>query len=184
LNKKSIGLISTLFCLAILVVPVLAIGPRKAEEVGNNPNLTLADSRILVNHRGEASGIIYTWYTTKGFWEKWSFFDANDGQGKSNNVIEFDISTAIQYSADRAAFLIDAPTFNENKWIYLSYDGEPDSFQLADPMGLSHGAVWWFYFFNYYDETDPPTIPIAVSIANAMASAYPNGAYWSYNFVK
>ena len=183
MNKKILSLVSTILFTVLLIGPVIAVGPTNPTAIEKNENLEIVEGRIGArNYRGEAAGVIASWYTSRGFWEKWRFFDARDGSGKSNNALEGNFVTLGQYSSDKDAFEIGEPTVNENKWIYMSPEGS--GAQFPTPSGTLHGMVWWLYFLSYFDETDPSTLPYAISKANEIANKFPEGAYWSYDFVK
>jgi hypothetical protein len=182
MNKKILSLVSTILFTVMLIGPVIAIGPTNPTAIEKNENLVIVEGHIgAKNYRGEASGTLASWYTSGGFWEKWKFFDAREGSGKLNNAIEGNFATFGQYSSDKDDFEIGEPTVNENKWIYMSPEGS--GVQIPSPFG-THGMIWWLYFLSYADENDPSTLPYALSKANEMANTYPEGAYWSYDFVE
>jgi hypothetical protein len=170
--KKATVLI---FALALLmmsavVAPAMAIGPWEALEVGNNPNLWVALG-ALHNSRGEAVGVV-VWTEISGVSLKWSFFDTVSGQGKANNAIVATLSTLAQFSADLNAYMNGEPTVNENKWIIMSPDGSGN--QYFHPTYGWHGTIWWLFYIGSGSS----------SIASYVASLYPNGVYWMYNFIQ
>lgn len=159
-----------IFALALLmmfmtVAPAIAIGPWQAWEVGNNHNL-FVNLGALHNTRG-GSGTPVLWVETSGFWQKWSFFDALSGQGKANNAIAATYPTLMQFLADWNAYMNGEPTVNENNWIYLSPESSGNQYN-------GHGMIWCLFF----------GISGSNAIASSVASLYPNGVYWKYNFIQ
>jgi hypothetical protein len=175
--KKWIILVSTLCLLVVFSAsPVMAIGPWGALENGNNPNLAVRGGGGLSNFRGGASGSqVWAVSTSDGRSVEWKFRDPSDAKGLMNNayIAHLPLSTLGQFGgAD--------DTIYENKWIYLSGDGGTNADQYAFPtlpgsaLG-SHGLLWWFFFFAFGAN------PSSKTMADAMASAYPNGALFMYN---
>jgi hypothetical protein len=165
--KKAAVLVPTLALLMIsaAVAPVMAIGPWQAKDVGKNPNLvTLLGA--LKNDRGKAVGVV-EWFGAQDVLMKMSFFDTVSGQGKANNAINATISTVAQFFTDFLAYMNGEPTVNENKWIILSPEGSGNQFG-------GHGMIWWLFNYTFGNS----------ATADLVASLYPNGVYWIYNFVK
>jgi hypothetical protein len=169
MNKK-IRLISILILMTIMlpaITPVLAIGPWGALEKGNNPNLVLRGGGGLNNYRGEASGSqVWAVSTTDGRSVEWKFREPSDAKGLMNNayIAHLPLTTLGQFGG------ADDTTY-ENKWIYLSGDGGTNADQFTSPTLGTHGMLWWFFLFAFGSKT----------MADAMASTYPNGALYMYN---
>ena len=171
--KKEILLISTLMLALMMlsaITPVLAIGPWGALENGDNPNLVLRGGGGLNNYRGEASGSqVWAVSTSDGRSVEWKFRDPSDANGLMNNayIAHLPLTTLGQFGGAE-------DTTYENKWIYLSGDGGTNADQFTSPLG-THGMLWWFFYFAFRGTTNDRTM------ADAMASTYPNGALFMYN---
>ena len=180
MKKIAVLVLSMALLIPILsAVPVMAIGPDQAFDVGLNPNLfSLAGA--LHNERGAAGGNVLWFESSIGYMGKWEFFDAASGQGKMNNAIIASGGLFIlQYASDETAYLNGQPTVDENKWIFMSPEGSGNQFQFPLPSPLnalgSHGMIWWFFYFGFGR---------SVTFANQIAAEYPNGVFYQYTFIK
>ena len=181
--KKILVIVAFLLIAAFIASPVLAIGPELAFEEGNNPNLWFGGGAIH-NMRGEAGGNIlwFDYYDSAQVYKysgKWIMADPTSGQGKMNNAIIGTIVTLSTYSTDQAAYISGNPTVNENKWIFLSPDGSGYQFAFSPPNPLSalgpHGSLWWLMYLG-------PARRDA-TVASSIVTNYPDGVFWTYNFV-
>jgi hypothetical protein len=191
--KKTTGVVLGLALLMIFaaVGPVLANGPDEAFEVGNNPNLWMSTPPMaaLHNQRGNAGGNII-WVDIRDkttgaylYSEKWNFFDAAAGTGKTNNAIIATIPTLNQFTADNTAYAAGNPTVNDNKWIFLSPEGSGNQYTSPTLPALgAHGMTWWFFFGSM--RMGGLSSTAASAAATAIAGEYPNGVFWNYNFYK
>jgi hypothetical protein len=139
MNGKVSGLSVLLIALALLVSPVLAIGPNNAAEVGNNKNLTGLSGSVMNDN---PSGNTILWGAQGRILLS---MIASKGEGRMNNAIIANIGTlAVMFSSPDYA----------NKWIYLSGDGGTNIEQFAfttgpyAPLG-SHGMLFWFTLFTF-----------------------------------
>jgi hypothetical protein len=130
MNRKLSGIIVAILVSAILVSPVMAIGPTNAGQVGNNPNLTL-------NPNGQPtmdnpSGSRRVWGHDIVFW-----LDASKANGVINNAIIADISTLSALGKNPDEF--------NNMWIYLSGEHYGNTFNnpIDNPDVGSHGMFYW-----------------------------------------
>jgi hypothetical protein len=185
INKKVLGIAVFLMAVAMLATPVMAMGPTKALEVGNNPNLKPTHTGYgAVNDCGNSGNGIIT-VLESGVWIKWNWFSASAGKGKFKNAINagpappepsvpiFDIM-----EADIEAFLNGEETQLENKWIFMSPDGSGK--QISSPIG-THGLVFWMFWGL---AGGIGAMPDSAIFAAEEAAKSPDGVFWKYNFIK
>lgn len=137
MNKKIldllIGMLAVIMLATSMVGTVMAIGPLKALEVGNNPKLggSPAMSVVMIDDAGpnniafmNFAGLIV------------NNADARKGEGRMNNAIIADIDIVFAIRADQ--------TLYENKWVYLSgTEGEQWDHPTDDPDKGTHGMWYW-----------------------------------------
>ena len=171
-----------LLAVAMLTTPVMAMGPTKALEVGNNPNLkpTLTGNGAVINC-GNSGNTVITVLDPRGVWIKWNWFSASAGKGKFKNAVNagpappepgvpiFDIM-----EADTQAFLNGEETQLENKWIFMSPEGSGKQF-------MGHGMAYWMYW-GLAGGMD--AMPDSAIFAAEEAAKSPDGIFWKYNFIK
>ena len=127
-----------LLLVASAVASAIALGPTKAAEVGNNPNVFInpANQKTALNTpRGDKSALDrITWFENQIIIYK----NVSNSNGITNNAITADIDTVNG--------MIDNPQDYENKWIYLS--GENDVNTYDDPSDSpdvgAHGLFYWW----------------------------------------
>jgi hypothetical protein len=182
MNKKILILTITLLALTMMATPVMAMGPMKALEVGNNPNLKPPETGYgVINDRGNAGGGVIMVLEPRGVWIKWNWFSASAGKGKFKNAIEAgppDVPIFVILEADTEAFLNGEETQLENKWIFMSPDGSGK--QIPSPIG-THGLVFWMYW-GLFGGID--AMPDSAILAAEHAAEFPDGVFWKYNFIK
>ena len=176
----------------MLATPVMAIGPFNALDVGKNKNLE-PKGPAVINHRGgEGSGVLFWMLGTSGdHWVKWEFQDtASQAKGIMNNAI-------IAEGPPSFSYFMTLAQENENKWIYLSGDGDYPS-QFAGPDGNSHGMLWWFTFAitwaTKYAEViksggtpqaaNAAGIAAGIAAGNADVAEHSAGVFWKTNEIK
>ena len=154
MNKKLLGALFSIITLAILVAPVMAMGPLKALEVGKNPNLDgfVPFGFVMLDDVGVANNIF--WANARGEIMKGN--DISKGGGKMNNAIIADYATVEDMQANPATY--------ENKWIYLSGTGG------AQYGG--HGMAYWV-LVNYFG-------PVATA---GLEQEYSDGVFCKINSV-
>jgi hypothetical protein len=184
MNKKILGITLTIFFVAMLAAPVMAVGPTKALDVGKNPNLepTISGYVGVINNRGNAGGSIITVLEESGVWVQWNWFSASAGKGKFNNAIEAgppDVPIFDIMAADSEAFSNGEETLLENKWIYMSPEGSGKQGPPGSPF--QHGMVYWMYWGL---AGGIGAMPDSAIFAEAKAAEYPDGVFWKYNFIK
>jgi hypothetical protein len=111
-------------------MPVMAIGPQKAAEVGNNPHLT-----YFVGPGGGEVTFLETPPDTSFLWINretqpdivFLFFNAEKGQGKMNNAI---VANGTNWVS------IISSTGYWNDWIYLSGESGGETWN-------GHGMLYW-----------------------------------------
>ncbi len=172
--KKAVLMIAvTLIALAMLVTPVLAIGPIGAYEVGNNKNLG-PFGPALGNTRGNAGGSIYWfWIASDNHWVRWEFQDPLQAKGIMNKAM-----VAPQYSglpSGLSAYFsaLDDPAY-DNVWIYLSGDGASYPSQY-----MGHGMLYWFVFGMA--KLSGASDSVAAIVASGIVSTYPADELWMHN---
>jgi hypothetical protein len=122
--------------LSAVAMPVLAIGPRKAAEVENNPNLTIGPSGVPV--LDTPSGVHNLWQDSTGYFGH--YVSASNAKGIINNALIVGTDVTLSYLAAHTSEL-------ENRWLYFShswftlflyYSGVPDYEEVADryPDGI------------------------------------------------
>jgi hypothetical protein len=172
MNRKLLGLAVTILLIVILALPVMAIGPEQAADVGNNPNL---ESMLggLINLRGEALGTnVWAYSTTSQHWVKWNWRDPTAAKGLMNNAIVVHMTTLGQVTGEAL----------QNKWQYLSGDGGTNADQFIFTAGPyksygSHGMLWWLFFFGFGKNAE------SAAGADRAAATYPNGALLMNNLI-
>ena len=139
MNRKFLGISVFLVVVALLVSPVVAIGPKKAAEVGNNKNL-MGGSGSVINDN--PSGNTLLWGAQGRILLS---MIASKGEGRMNNAIIANFATL--------SVIFSNPEY-ANKWIYLSGDGGSNIEQFAFATGPyatlgSHGILFWFTLFAF-----------------------------------
>ncbi|KON31775.1 hypothetical protein AC477_03850 [miscellaneous Crenarchaeota group-1 archaeon SG8-32-1] len=154
MNKKLLGALFSIITLAILVAPVMAMGPLKALEVGKNPNLDgfVPFGFVMLDDVGVANNVF--WFNGRG--EIGLGNDVSKGGGKMNNAIIADYAIVLDMQAN--------PEEYENKWIYLSGTG-------GEQYG-GHGMAYWV-LVNYFG-------PVA---AAGLEAEYSDGVFFKVNSV-
>jgi hypothetical protein len=199
-HRKILVVTIVILAAAILTTPVMAIGPFKALDVGNNNNLGSSGPGVMNHRGGEGGGLIYWMMGTSGeHWVKWEFQDAaSQAKGIMNNAI------IAGYSGAQNGLM---PYFmslgeNENKWIYLSGDGDYPGQYTSFLLG-THGMLWWFMFGITYVATYPVVYAATigtpqekaaaanlaatnagVAAANADIAEHTAGCFWKTNEIK
>ena len=186
MNRKILGIAVALIAVTMMTIPVMAIGPTKALEVGNNPNLKPTTTGYgAVNTCGNSGDGVITVLDPRGIWIKWNWFNASIGKGKFNTAINagpappepsvpiFDIM-----EADIEAFLNAEETQLENKWIFMSPEGSGK--QIPSPIG-THGMVFWM-FWGLAGGAN--AMPDSAIFAAEETAKHPDGVFWKYNFIK
>ena len=126
--KRKILLTVLALALVLLAAPfigtVMAIGPLKALEVGNNPNVDgfVALGVVMLDDVGPNN---IMWVTPLGMII--SLPDARKGDGRMNNAIIADHDTVVDMQANPAAY--------DNKWVYLS--------GTEGAQWNGHGMFYW-----------------------------------------
>ena len=130
---RKTAVVVLVFALSMMLAtfaPALAIGPKNAAEIGNNPNLgILAGHPTLDNPSG--SHIVWS-EDGKSFWLVGSL-----AKGVITNAINADINTLITMGANPDEF--------ENTWIYLSGEVYGNTWDNPDdsPDRGEHGMFYW-----------------------------------------
>ena len=155
LNKKILGIALTIFFLAMLVAPVLAIGPTKATP-GKNKN-------IVVQYDG------VVWLKTKN--QVFQEFNTNEETGYTYRLMRLDASKAkignaedgstwdITYGDTLGTFLMLVRA--ETNWVYFDYDAMYDllrGFGMSDAMANGVRAPFnpdGCYYRAYFVQTPP-----------------------------
>lgn len=135
--KRKILLPVLALAIVLLATPfigtVMAIGPLRALEVGNNPNVDgfVALGVVMLDDVGPNN---IMWVNALGMII--SLPDARKGGGRMNNAIIADHDTVVDMQINPAAY--------DNKWVYLSGTGGE---QWDDPTDVpdkgSHGMFYW-----------------------------------------
>ena len=186
MNKKILMLTITLLAVTMMATPVMAMGPTKALEVGNNPNLKPAITGIgAVLTCGKSGNGVIIALDPRGVWIKWNWFNASIGKGKFKNAInagpappEPSVSIFNIMEADTQAFLNGEETQLENKWIFMSPEGSGK--QISSLIG-THGMVFYMFWFLAGGAGAMPDSAIFAAIETAK---HPDGVFWKYNFIK
>ena len=111
-------------------MPVMAIGPQQAAEVGNNPYLTyfVGPGGGEVTFLGTPPDTSFLWINREILPDiVFLFFNAEIGQGKMNNAI---IANSVNWQS------IISPTGYWNEWIYLSGESGGETWN-------GHGMLYW-----------------------------------------
>jgi len=141
--KKAKYLISALLVLMLSAVamPVMAIGPEQAAEVGNNPNLSIPTGNPRLD---TPSGVHNLWTSVFNHW-----IDASKGGGKMNNAV------IVGPTADvTLTYLLKHLSEYENTWIYFTQIGftafliygqgmDPD--EAEDTAELYPDGIYWHF---------------------------------------
>ncbi len=151
------------------VAPVLAIGPNKAADVGNNPNLVInpANQKTYLNTPcGDKSALDRnTWYGNTIF----LYLNASNNNGIINNAIIADINTV--------KGMISNPKDFSNKWIYLSGENNGNTYNNptdSPDVGLHGMFYWWIRLGAGFSHED--------ALAS-IAARNPDGGLVKLNFV-
>jgi hypothetical protein len=200
-TRKILVAFVALMAVAMVATPVLAIGPFKALDVGNNKNLEPLWTGVT-NHRAEDGKGMILWImgASGTHWVRWEFQNAaSQAKGLTNNAIIAGYSGA---QNGLMPYFMSLATGNINKWIYLSGDGEGYPAQYAptpDPFGIgTHGMLWWFMFGMAWSAKYAEVINSGGTPAAAMAAAnaagiaagnlavaeHPQGLFWKINEIK
>jgi len=99
--------------LSVVAMPVMAIGPFQAAEVGNNPNLSLPAGNPTLD---TPSGVHNLWGEFTGIFNHW--INASKGEGKMNNAVIVGPNADVTLS-----YLLTHLSEYENTWIYFSQIG-------------------------------------------------------------
>jgi hypothetical protein len=143
-TKKGNILIPTLLVLmfSMVAMPVMAIGPQQAAEVGNNKHLILDEYNDPI--LDTPSGVHDVWVESTLAFSHW--INASKGEGKMNNAVIIDSQSSLIY-------LLQHPYEYENRWIYfnqywfavsLMIGGEPDYLEIASQY--PDGIFWHFVY--------------------------------------
>ena len=150
------------------VAPVLAIGPTKAAEVGNNPHLyvnPVNQKTALNSSNGDQSPFDrITWYGNQII----LYLNVSNNNGIINNAIIGDINTVNGMIANPDDFT--------NKWIYLSGENYGNSWNNStdNPDVGSHGMFyWWIRSQGFSNE----------AALASIATRNPDGGLLKYNYV-
>ena len=162
MNKKILVLIMTLMAVTVLTTPVMAIGPEKAVEVGNNPNTDTFQSTWAIE---TPSHVRISW-DPNGEIILWR--NANPNQGIMDNV------ALVINSAMKMTYFKQYSAEFEGQWVYWSgeYAGGTWSSPLVPGEG-SHGAIYWLH--RVYGFSPAESLEVAME--------RPYGAYMRFLFV-
>jgi len=155
--KRKILLTVLALALVLLATPfvgtVMAIGPLKALEVGNNPNVAgfIALGVVMLDDVGPNN---IMWVNGLGLIV--SLPDARKGGGRMNNAIIADHDTVVDMQINPEAY--------DNKWVYLSGTG--------GEQWNGHGMFYWMAL--------PMFGPIASA---ALEQEYSDGVFHMTNHV-
>jgi hypothetical protein len=162
MNKKILVLIMTLMALTVLTTPVMAIGPEKAVEVGNNPNTDTFQSTWAIE---TPSHVRISW-DPNGEIILWR--NANPNQGIMDNVafVINSVLTMTYFGQNQAQF--------EGIWVYWSGEYAGGTFStVMFPGEGSHGAIYWVH--RVYGFSPAESLEVAME--------RPYGAYMRFHFV-
>ena len=158
--KKAATAIAALTFLMMFttITPALAVGPTRAAQVGNNPNVFINpvnQKTALNNPLGEKCALDrITWLSNTIF----LYVNVSNVNGLNNAIIA-DINTVNGMIAN--------PSLYENKWIYLSGENAGNNYN-------GHGMFyWWIRSQGFSDE-------------QALASILernPDGGYVKTNYI-
>jgi hypothetical protein len=123
MNRRLLGIAVTILAIAMLASPVMAKGPARASEIGNNPHLSFdvpGDGYVFMTG---ASGNTFIW--TDGLYHD---CDSAKGGGRMNNALIVDWAMFNDMGVHPELYL--------NKWVFLS----------TDPASGAYGysILWWF----------------------------------------
>jgi len=162
MNRKVLGIAVFLLAVTMLATPAMAIGPKHAVQVGNNPNTDTFQSTWAIE---TPSHVRISWDPNDKImiWR-----NANPNQGIMKNV-----AYVINAGANITYFNQHSAEF-EGEWIYWSgeYMGGTWSSLLVPSEG-SHGAIYWLHRLYGFSPVD--------SLEIAMERPY--GAYMRFHFV-
>ncbi len=132
--------------LCVVAMPVMAIGPERAAEVGNNPNLS-GNVPVL----DTPSGVHNVWSST-GYFNHW--INASKGGGKMNNAVI--VGLGPNADPNLGDILANKAEY-ENTWIYFSQtvfraflkvSGASDSEATAEASKYPDGIYWHFVYIG------------------------------------
>jgi hypothetical protein len=192
MNGKILVVTTVILVAAILITPVLAIGPFKALDVGKNKNLEPLGTGVL-NQRGEdyKGAILWMMGASGEHWVKWEWQDAAIlAKGIMNNAI---IAEYSGLQGGMMPYLVSLGE-NENKWIYLSGDGATYPGQYTGSFG-THGMLWWFWFAMTWaakyaeviksggtpQAANAAGIAAGIAAGNQAVTEHPQGIFWKTN---
>jgi hypothetical protein len=134
MNVKVLGISVFIMAIALLVSPVLAIGPTKPLKVGNNPKFQGNIATGLVEIDAAENSLL--WINAVGMFMHDA--KATTGMGRMNNAIIADISILMAMGADFEAY--------SKMWIFLSGDNSGNSWNnpFDNPDAGTHGMLYWF----------------------------------------
>jgi len=166
--KKTAVVVLALALLMMLgaVVPVMAIGPFNAGEVGNNKNLDFHSGGVR-NFRGAADGSNIWAVSSEGVGIFWRWRPVSEDKVLEDRAFVISDITALAQLLYQIAGTQDPEL--ENKWVYLSGTGGA---QYNAGFG-SHGMMYWFLFLVFKD----PALALSGERQN------PDGTYFMYNFI-
>lgn len=168
MKKAAVSILALAFLMFTTVAPVLAVGPTKAAEVGNNPHLyvnPVNQKTALNSSNGDQSPFDrITWYGNQII----LYLNVSNNNGIINNAIIGDINTVNGMIANPDAFT--------NKWIYLSGENYGNSWgnSTDSPDVGSHGMFyWWIRSQGFSNE----------AALASIATRNPDGGLLKYNYV-
>jgi hypothetical protein len=124
MNRKILGIAVTILAIAMLASPVMAKGPARASEIGNNPHLSFdvpGDGYVFMTG---ASGNTFIWSDAL-----YHDCDSSNGGGRMNHALIVDWAMFVDMGANEEQYL--------NKWVFLSTD------PTSGP-GDGNSILWWF----------------------------------------
>ena len=165
MNRKFLGIAVTLLAIALLASPVVAIGPQKAAEVGNNPHMVGDGSSGLVFMTG-ASGNTFMWFNNPSS-DKYGmiYHDADTaiGEGRVNNALIVDWDMFMDMDSDGH------PELYYNKWLYFSNEPVPTS---EAPFLFGNSILWGLGQYAMGGQ------------GNLLVANHPDGIFAMWHFVK
>lgn len=158
MNRKILGIAVTLLAIAMLASPVMAIGPQKAAEVGNNPNM-VTDGTGGLAFMSNAGGNTFMWFNNQASEYYGMIYhdgDASTGEGRINNALVVDLATFYDMDVH--------PEKYYNIWMF--YSTEP-----VQALG-GKSMLWALGQFAMGGAGD------------AIVANHPNGIFAMWHFVK
>ena len=160
MKKEAVFVLAfALLIMSAAAVPVLAVGPNKAAEVGHNPNVFInpTNQKTALNaSNGDQSALDrITWYGNQIILYK----NVSNSNGILNNAITADINVVNAMNSNPNEFV--------NKWIYLSGENSGNSYN-------GHGMFyWWIRSQGFSDE----------AALASIAARNPDGGLMKFNYV-